>query len=174
MSILTEDWHIWYIGGVDCKTRLFWNSDPKINFWTNLGPKIQSRPFCLKIGTRSILRMLIPNPVLHFWSSDPKIYFWANLRLKIQSYRFCLEIGAHSISRMLILNPDLTNRIQKFWPKIQFRANLSPKGQSCSFCLKIDTYGISRMLILIAAFVFWISNPIFLFGQICMSTVCQH
>ena len=82
-------------------------SNPKIHFWANLGPKIQSCPFCLKIGTHSISRMLIPNPDLDFWNSDPKIHFWANLGPKIQSCPFCLKIGTHGISRMLILIPTL-------------------------------------------------------------------
>ena len=77
----------------------FWNSDPKIHFWANLGPKIQSCPFCLKIGAHSISRMLIPNPDLDFWNFDPKIYFWANLGQKIESCRFCLKI----VTKMLIL-----------------------------------------------------------------------
>ena len=62
----------------------FWNSDPKSHFWVNLGPKIQSCPFCLKIGAQSISRMLIPNPDLDFWNFDPKIHFWANLGPKSQ------------------------------------------------------------------------------------------
>ena len=66
----------------------FWNSDPKIHFWTNLDRKIQSCPFCLKIGTHSISRMLITNPDLDFWKFDPKIHFWANLGPKIQSCPF--------------------------------------------------------------------------------------
>ena len=73
----------------------------------NLGQKIKSCPFWLKIGTHGILEVLIPNPDLDFWNSDPKIHFWANLGPKIQSCPFCLKIGAHSISRMLIPNPDL-------------------------------------------------------------------
>ena len=122
----------------------------------NLGQKIKSCPFWLKIGTHGILEVLIPNPDLDFWNFDPKIHFWANLGPKIQSCPFCLKIGAHSISRMLIPNPDLD-----FWnfdPKIHFWANLDPKIQSCPFCLKIGTHGISRMLILIPTLVFWISN----------------
>ena len=124
----------------------FWNFDTKINFWANLGQKIQSSPFCLKIGAHSISRMLIPNPDLDFWNSDPKIYFWANLGQKIQSCSLCLNI-----SRMLIPNSDLD-----FWnsdPKIFSWANLGPKSQSCLFCLKIGAHGISRMLILIATLV---------------------
>ena len=54
----------------------FWNSNPKIHFWANLGPEIPSCPFCLKIGTHSISKMLIPNPVIDFWNSVPKICFW--------------------------------------------------------------------------------------------------
>ena len=96
----------------------FWNFDPKIHFWANLGPKIQSCPFCLKIGAHSISRMLIPNPDLDFWNFDPKIHFWANLGSKIQSCPFCLIIGTHGFSRMLILSPTLV-----FWisnPNILF------------------------------------------------------
>ena len=89
----------------------FWNFDPKIHFWANLGPKIQSCPFCLKIGTHNISRMLIPNPDLDFWNFDPKIHFWANLGPKIQSCPFCLKIGTHGISRMLILIPTLVSWI---------------------------------------------------------------
>ena len=111
----------------------------------NLGQKIKSCPFWLKIGTHGILEVLIPNPDLDFWNSDPKIHFWANLGPKIQNCPFCLKIGAHSISRMLIPNPDLD-----FWnfdPKIYFWANLDPKIQSCPFCLRIGARSNSRMLI---------------------------
>ena len=50
----------------------FWNSDTKIHFWANLGPKIQSCFFYLKIGVHSISRMQIPNPDLNIWNSDRK------------------------------------------------------------------------------------------------------
>ena len=135
----------------------------------NLGRKIKSCPFWLKIGTNGILEVLISNLDLNFWNSDPKIHFWENLGPKMQSCPFCLKIGAHGISRMLIPNPDLD-----FWnsdPKIYFWANLDPQTQSCPFCLKIGTYGISRMLIFIPTLVFWISNPNFLFGQIWVKKV---
>ena len=130
----------------------------------NLGWKIQSCPFWLKLGSQGMLEVLIPNPDLDFWNSDPKIHFWANLDSKSQSCPFCLKIGTHGISRMLILIPTLI-----FWnsnPKIYFWANLGQKSQSCAFCLKIASHGISRMLILIPTIVFWIFNSKFLFGQI--------
>ena len=107
----------------------------------NLGQKIKSCSFWLRIGTHGILEVLILNPDLDFWNSDPKIQFWANLGPKIQSCLFRLKIGAHNISRMLIPNPDL-----EFWnfdPKIHFWVNLGPKTQSCPF-LKIGTYGILK------------------------------
>ena len=69
----------------------------------NLGQKIKSCPFWLKIGTHSIWRMLILNPDLDFKNFDPKIHFSVNLDPKIQSCPFCLKIGTHSISKMLIL-----------------------------------------------------------------------
>ena len=103
----------------------FWNSDPKIHFRPNLGPKIQSCSFCLKIGAHSILRMLIPNPDLDFWNFDPKVHFCGNLGPKIQSCSFCMKIAVQSISRMLIPNLDLDfwnfdprgQFLYKFWPK---------------------------------------------------------
>ena len=76
----------------------FWNSAPKIDFWTNLGPKIQSCPFCPKIGVHGITRMLIPNPDLGFWQFDPKSHFWANLGPKVKVISFKWKL-AHMISR---------------------------------------------------------------------------
>ena len=136
MSILTENWHTWYIGGVDSESRLrFLKFQPQNPFLGKFGPK--NSKFCLKIGTHNISRMLIPNPDLDFWNFDPKIYFWANFGPKIQSCLFCLKIGTRSISRILIPNSDLD-----FWHfdhKIHFWANFDPKIQSCLFCLKIGT-----------------------------------
>ena len=58
----------------------FWNFDPKIKFWANLGPKCQSCSFCLKIGTHGISKMLIFIPALVFRISNPNFLFgqiWA-------------------------------------------------------------------------------------------------
>ena len=70
----------------------------------NLGRKIKSCPFWLKIGTHGILEALIPNPDLDFWNSDPKIHFWANLDWKSQNFLFCLKFGTpthtHTVSRI--------------------------------------------------------------------------
>ena len=76
----------------------------------NLGRKIKSCSFWLKIRTHGILEVLILNPDLDFWNFDLKIHFWANLAPKIQSCSFCLKIGTHGISRMLILISTLV-----FW-----------------------------------------------------------
>ena len=109
LSIFTENWHIWYLGGVDSESR-FLKFQPQDPFWANLGPKRQNCPFCLKIGTHGISRMLILIPTLVFWNPDPKIDFWANLGQKSQSCSFCLKIGRHGISMKLILIPTLA-----FW-----------------------------------------------------------
>ena len=61
-------------------TLIFWNSNPKIHFWANLGQKSQSCAFCLKIVTNGISRMLILIPTLVFWISNSKFSFgkiWA-------------------------------------------------------------------------------------------------
>ena len=82
----------------------------------NLGQKIQSCPFWLKIDTHGLLEVLILNLHLEFWNSHPKIHFWANLGRKSPSCLFCLEIGTSDISRLLILIPTLV-----FW-------NFDPKS----------------------------------------------
>ena len=113
----------------------FWNSNPKIHFWANLGPKIQSCLFCLKIGAHSISRMLIPNPDLDFWNFDPKIHFWANLGPKTQSCPFCLKIGTHCFSRMLILIPTLALWISN--PNFLFGQIWVKKGKFVCFNWKL-------------------------------------
>ena len=101
----------------------------------NLDQKIKSCLFWLKIGTRGILEVLIPNPGLDLWNSDPKIYFWANFGPKIQSCQFCLKIGTHGISRMLIVIPTLV-----FWisnPNFLFRRIWAKKVKVVRFKWKL-------------------------------------
>ena len=129
----------------------------------NLGPKIQSCLFWLKIGPQGNLEVLNPNPDLVFWNSNAKIHFWANLSQKSQSYQFCLKIGTHGIWRMLTLMPTLVfcvcNSKSIFW-KIW-----AEKVKFIHFGWKL-AHSISMMLILILSLVFWISYPKFIFGQI--------
>ena len=137
----------------------------------NLGRKIQSCPFWLKIGSHGILEVLILNPDLDFRNSDHKIHYGASLGPNRQSCPFCLKIGTHGISRTLIFIPTLVS-----WnsdPKIYFWANLGPKNQSCPFSLKIGTHGLSRMLIFIPTLVFWISHPKIHFGENFGKKSCQ-
>ena len=166
-----------------------WNSDFKILFLANQGPKTQSCPFCLKIGAHSISWMLIPNADLHFCYFEPKIPFWWNLDQKFQSCLRCLKIDPDIIWTLLRSNPGLdfwnSNRnwflgnfrwkIQScsltmlipnldlnFWnsdPKIVFGPNLGPKNQICLICVKIGTNSISRMLILNQDLKFPPENP---------------
>ena len=75
----------------------FWNSDPKIHFWANLSPKIQSYPFCLNIGTHGISRMLILIPALVFWVSNPNFLFGQILAKKVNVVCFNWKL-AHMIS----------------------------------------------------------------------------
>ena len=142
MSILTKNWHAWYIGGAESESRLrflkFRSQNP---FMGEFGSKIQSCPFCLKIGAQSISRILIPNPDLDFWNFDPKIHFWANLYTKIQSCPFCLKIGTHGISRMLILIPILVLWISNF--QFLFGQIWIKKFKVVRFVYKL-TYMVSR------------------------------
>ena len=106
-----------------------------------LGKKIKSCPFWLKIGTHSILEVLIPNAHLDFWNSDPKIHFWANLGRKSQSCPFFLKTGTHSILVMLILIPTLV-----FWiadPKSIFGLIWAKKVKVVQFDWKL-AHRVSR------------------------------
>ena len=90
----------------------YWNQNIARNgaVSPNLGRKIQSCSFWLKIVTHGLLEVLILNLHLNFWKFDPKIHFWAKLGWKSQSRSFCLKIGTHDILRILILIPTLA-----FW-----------------------------------------------------------
>ena len=75
----------------------FWNIDSKIYFWVNLGPKIQSWPFCLKIVARSISRM-IPNLDLDFRNFDSKIRWGQIWAQKFKVVRFVWNL-VHMVSQ---------------------------------------------------------------------------
>ena len=102
----------------------FWNSDPKIHFWANLGRKNQSCLFFLKIGTHGILTMLILIPTLAFWISEPKSIFGKIWAKKVKVIKFGLEL-AHRVSRQcwflfrhyFFQFPTLNHFLDKFGPK---------------------------------------------------------
>ena len=133
MFILTENRHWWYIGGADSESRLrflkFWPQNP---LWANLGPKLESCPFCLKIGTHSISRILIPNPDLDFANFDPKIHFWANLGPKTQNCPYVWKL-VHMFS-IGLKDADSKSRLRflKFWPQNSFLGKFGPKDSKLS------------------------------------------
>ena len=98
-------------------------------FPPNLGRKIQSCLFWLKIGTHGILEVLIPKPGLNFWNSDPKINFWANLGRKSKKCSFYLKISTHGIPRMLIFIPTLFSKFPTLNP---FLGEFGPKNSKLS------------------------------------------
>ena len=75
----------------------FCNFDPKIHFWANVGPKSQSCPFYLNIGTHGISRMTILIPALVFWVSNPNFLFGLILAKKVNVVCFNWKL-AHMIS----------------------------------------------------------------------------
>ena len=141
----------------------FWNFDPKIQSWANVGPKVQSCLFCLKIGTNGILRMLILIPILVFWISNPNLLFGKIWAKKVKVVRFNWKL-AHMVSWKCRFRSRL--RVMKFRPQNLFLGKFGRKSQGCPFFLKIGTHGILTMLILIPTLVYWISNPKSIFGQI--------
>ena len=64
----------------------------------NLGRKIKSCPFWLKIVTHGILEVLIPNLDSDFWNSDPKIHFGAIWAQKFKVLRFIWRL-VHTVSQ---------------------------------------------------------------------------
>ena len=68
----------------------FWNFDPKIHFWANLGPEKQNCSFCLKIDTHGISTNGDSYSDISFLNFQRKIHFWTNLGQKSQSCLFCL------------------------------------------------------------------------------------
>ena len=76
LFVLPENWHTWHLEDADSYSDIsFLNFQPKIHFWANVCQKSQNCPFCLKIGTQSILRMLIFILTLVFPISNPKSIF---------------------------------------------------------------------------------------------------
>ena len=128
-------------------------------FQANLGPKIQSCLFCLKIGPHGISKTLILIPTLVLWIWNPNFLF-----RQIWAEKVKVEIDTHGIWEVQIPNPDLD-----FWNsdlKIHYWANLGWKSQSCPYFLKTGTHGILMMLILIPTLFFWISDPKYFLGKI--------
>ena len=64
----------------------------------NLGQKIKSCPFWLKIGTHGILEVLIPNPDFDFWNSYPKSIFGQIWAQKVKVVCFVWKL-VHMISQ---------------------------------------------------------------------------
>ena len=95
LTILTENWHIWYIRGADSEPR---HSEPKIRFWANLGRKNQTCLFCLKIGTNGISRILVLISTLVFWISNQKPIFGQIWAKKVEVVCFAWKL-AHLVSR---------------------------------------------------------------------------
>ena len=106
MSVLTEKWHTWYIGGV------FEILTSKSIFGQIWAQKFKVVCFVWKLvhivsqGCWFRIRLRF----LKFW---PQNLFWANLGQKCQSFSFCLKIDTHVLSRLLILVPTLIFWISK-------------------------------------------------------------
>ena len=106
----------------------FWNLDPWILFWANLGRKSQNCLFCLKIGTHGILEEVILDLDLDFQNSDPKSIFGQIWAKKV-------KVGRHSISKMLIFIPALV-----FWifnPKSSFGQVWDKRVKAVCFAWKL-------------------------------------
>ena len=101
LSILTENWLAWYLGGADSEYRLrFLKFQPQNPFLGQFGPKKSKLSVLTENWRTWCLKDTDPYFNISFLNFQPKIHFWANLGQKSQS---CLKIGAHGIFWMLIL-----------------------------------------------------------------------
>ena len=143
--------------------RCFWNFDLKIHIWANLGPKIQSCLFCLKIGAHSISRMLIPNPDLDFWNSNLQSIFGQNWAEKFKVVHFDWKL-AHMVYRgcwflfrqYFFELPNLNPFLGKFGLK-KSKLFVLPEN----WHTRTHTHNISKMLIFIPILVFSNFKPKF-------------
>ena len=104
LSILTENWLAWYLGGADSEYRLrFLKFQPQSPFLGQFGPKKSKLSVLTENWRTWCLKDTDPYFNISFLNFQPKIHFWANLGQKSQSCPFCLKIGAHGIFWMLIL-----------------------------------------------------------------------
>ena len=143
MSILTENWQTWYIGVLISNPDLdFWNSYPKIYFWQNLGPKIQSCLFCLKISALSISRMLIPNPDLAFEILIPKSNFGQNWPKKSK-----LSVLTENWHTWYLgsAESECGLRVLKLRPQNPFLDKLESKNLNYVLCLQASAQSILTM-----------------------------
>ena len=145
LSILTENWHTWYIGGFDSESRLrLLKFRPQNLFLGKFRPKSQSCLFCLNIGTHGISRMLI---LISTLVSNPNFLYGQVWAKKVKVVRFKWKLARMVSWKYRFVNPDLDFRNSD--PKIHFWANLDWKTQSCPVWLKIGIQSVSTMLILI-------------------------
>ena len=140
MSILTENWHTWFIGGVDSEFRLrflkFRLQNPFLGKFGSKNSKLSVltenwHTWCLRFQIRTYI----------FEISTPKSIFWANLGRKSQNCPFFLKIGMHGILTMLILIPTLV-----FWisdPKSIFGKIWTKKVKVVQFGWKL-AHRVSR------------------------------
>ena len=134
----------------------FWNSNPKINFWANLGSKNQSCPFFLKLthmvsqGCWFLFQHQFSEIVTvkfifrQIWAKKVKVVHFA-LKLVHMVSSGSWFLFRHSFSEFQNLN--------------SFLGKISPKKWNYPFLLKIDTQSIIRMMILIPTLVFSHSKP---------------
>ena len=105
LSILTENWLTWYLGGADSKSRLrFLKFQPQTSFSR---PKKSKLFFLSESWHTWYLKETDTYSNISFLNFPPKINFWGNLGQKSHSCPFFLKIGTRGISRMLIFIPTL-------------------------------------------------------------------
>ena len=143
MSILTENWHTWYILEVlIANPELYFQiSDPKIRFRANFGRKNSSCLFLLKIGMHGIFLMPILILTLAFWIYLHKSIFGEIWGKKSQNCSFCLKNCTHVIPSFLIFVPSLVSWISK--PKSIFGQIWTEKLKAVQVGWKL-AHGLSR------------------------------
>ena len=145
LSILTENWHTWYMGSADSESRLrFLKFRPQNSFLSKFGPKKSMLSFLLENWYKWYLEDADSYSDTNFLNFQPKIHFWANLDKKVKVAPENWHIWDLEDDDSYSYNSFLNLKTQfHFW------TNVGRKNQSYHFFLKIDIQNILRMLILI-------------------------
>ena len=92
LTILTENWHIWYIRGADSEPR------PRFLKFRAQNPFLGKFGAKMVFGTNGISRILILISTLVFWISNQKPIFGQIWAKKVEVVRFAWKL-AHLVSR---------------------------------------------------------------------------
>ena len=163
LSILTENWFTWYLGGADSEYRLRISKfRPQTPFLGKFGPKRTKLSVLSGYWHAWYLKDADAYSYISFVNFQTKIHFRQIWAKKVKVVRFVWKL-THMVPRgWWFLFQELFSGFQT---KNRFLVIFRPKKSNLCILVEDGTHGISRNRILIPKLVFWISKPKFILGQ---------